>query len=191
MPLAAESDLEAGPIKTDLRINNEIRASSVRLILQNGEMIGVVSFQDALARAVAAELDLVEVAPEADPPVCRIYDFKKVLYEQKKRLKESKKKAKAIELKEIKVRLSIDRHDLETKLKRAKEFIEKGDKVKFTLQLRGREVTKPELVDTRIALIIELMSDVAEVEQPPVKTGRFHTFIMTKGKAAAAPAKKP
>jgi len=141
-----------------------------------------VPIADALERARKAELDLVEVAPEAKPPVCRIYDYKKVLYEQKQKLKQSRKKAKSSELKECKMRVTIDPHDRATKLRKVREFLEKGDKVKFTLQFRGREVSRPKLGFDLIAEILEDIKDIAEVEKPAVKNDRFIHMIVTKRK---------
>lgn len=146
-----------------------------------------------MARAKAAELDLVEVAPSPDTPVCRIYDFRKVLYEQKRRLKESRKKTRASELKECKMRVTIDPHDRATKLRKAREFLEKGDKVKFTLQYRGREITKPQLGTALVNAIREDLKDIAEVEKPPQQQGKFLHMIVTRRKdwkpASAKPAK--
>ncbi|HNM47398.1 MAG TPA: translation initiation factor IF-3, partial [Candidatus Sumerlaeota bacterium] len=128
-------------------MNHQIRVKEVRLIDSNGEQVGIVPIEEALRKAEAQQLDLVEVSPDAVPPVCKIYDYKKVLYERKKKLKESKKKATTIHLKEVKMRVAIDSHDRDFKLKHAREFLEKGDKVKFTVIFRGREVTKPEMGD--------------------------------------------
>jgi len=152
------------------------------LILQDGEKIGVVSIEDALAKAKEAELDLVEVAPDAKPPVCRIQDFKKILYEQKRRAKEARKKSKAIELKECKMRVTIDPHDRDTKLRKARQSLEKGDKVKFTFQFRGREVTKPQLGDAIVKDVLENLKDIGELEQKPSKQDRFITMIMGRRK---------
>lgn len=178
------------PIRPDSRINRQIRARTVRLISEKGEQLGVVTLEEALAKAEAAELDLVEVAAESDPPVCRIYDYQKVMYEQKKKLKESRKKARTIELKEIKLRVMIDKHDLDTKLRHAKEFLEKGDKVKFNVQLRGREVTKPEMWDRLIRSVREQMAEHGEVEQEPLRAGRSISFIMAAKKSAVKTAAK-
>ena len=170
------------PIKPDARVNEEIRAREVLLIGHDGEQIGVVPIDDARRRAVEAELDLVEVAPQADPPVCRIYDYKKVIYEQKRRIKESRKKAKAQELKECKMRVTIDPHDRSTKLRKARQFLENGDKVKFTLQFRGREVTKPQLGESLVKAVTQELADIAEVEKPASRQDRFITMIVTRRK---------
>lgn len=161
----------------DTRTNREIRAPEVRLITEDGEQLGIVSIEEALRRAEEAELDLVEVAPDADPPVCKIFDHKKVLYEKKKKLKDSRKKATVIHLKEVKMRVAIDQHDRSFKLKRAREFLEKGDKIKFTIIFRGREITRPELGHKLIRIIREELADIAEIEQEPTKMGRQINMI--------------
>ncbi len=164
------------------RTNRDIRAREVRLIAEDGTQLGIVPVEEALAKAEEAELDLVEVAPEADPPVCKIFDHKKVLYEKKKKLKDSKKKASVIHLKEIKLRVAIDQHDRAFKLKRAREFLEKGDKIKFTIIFRGREITRPELGHRLIRIIREEMADIGEIEQEPTKMGRQINMIMGRRK---------
>lgn len=173
------------------RINRQIREKEVRLIGEDGSQIGIVPIDEAIRRAEEATLDLVEVAPEAKPPVCRIFDYKKVIYEKKKKLKESKKKATVTHLKEVKLRVAIDEHDRDFKIKKARKFLEKGDKVKFTIVFRGREITKPELGEKLIGHIREDLKDIAEVEQPPSKMGRQVNFIVGRRKEwkPTAPAK--
>jgi len=163
-------------------VNRDIRVKEVRLIAEDGSQIGIVPIVDALAKAEQAGLDLVEVAPEADPPVCRIYDYKKVVYEKKKKQKESKKKATHTHLKEVKLRVAIDAHDREFKIKRARKFLEKGDKVKFTIIYRGREITKPELGQRLIQTIKEELADIGELEQPPARAGKQIHMIMNRRK---------
>jgi translation initiation factor IF-3 len=168
-------------IKPDARTNDEIRAREVLLISETGEQIGVVAIEDALRRAREAELDLVEVAPDDKRPVCRIYDYKKVLYEQKRRKRESQKKSRAGggDLKECKMRVTIDPHDRSTKLRKVRELLEHGDKVKFTLQFRGREVTKPQLGQALVDAILKELADIAEVEKPAQRADRFiHMIVM-------------
>lgn len=175
--------LEVRTIKhQDTRINRDIRVREVRLIAADGEQVGIVPIEDALKRAEEAGLDLVEVAPDAKPPVCRIYDYKKVLYEKKKKLKESRKKAVQSQLKEVKLRVAIDSHDRDFKLKRARTFLEKGDKVKFTIIFRGREITRPELGDKLVAAVKEKLADIGEVEQGPIRAGRQLHLIMNRRK---------
>jgi translation initiation factor IF-3 len=163
-------------------VNEEIRAREVLLISQTGEQIGVVPLQDALRRAQAAELDLVEVAPEAQPPVCRIYDYKKVMYEQKRRIKASRKKARASELKELKMRVTIDPHDRDVKMRKAREFLEEGDKVKITLEFRGREQSRPQLGESLMAAVIKNIQDIGEPESQPSRQGRFMHLILARRK---------
>lgn len=173
---------EVGTIKPDSRVNQQIRVREVLLIREDGSQVGVVPIDEALKMAQDAELDLVEVSPNSQPPVCRIYDYKRVMYEQKRRQKASKKKNRASELKECKMRVTIDPHDRGTKLKRARTFLEKGDKVKFTLQFRGREVTKPQLGENLVNAITEELKDIAEVEKPAARQGRFIHMIVTRRK---------
>lgn len=169
----------------------------MRLISAEGEQLGVVPIEDALRLAEEAQLDLVEVAPEAQPPVCRIYDYKKAMYEQKRRQRLSRKKTHVTELKEIKLRITIDKHDLETKLNHARKFMEEGDKVKFTIMVRGREITKPEMVERLVASVVDLLKDIGEVEQPPQRMGKQTNFILgrrkdwTPKKAGTASPAKP
>lgn len=166
----------------ETRINRAIRVREVRLIAQDGSQVGIVAIDEALRMAEEAGLDLVEVAPEAKPPVCKIYDFKKAIYEKKKKLKESKKKATQIQLKEVKVRVAIDSHDLETKLGHARKFLEKGDKVKFTIVFRGREITRPQMGETLIQKINEGLRDIGELDQEPQRAGKQINLVMGRRK---------
>ena len=128
-----------------MRVNERIRAKEVRVIDENGQQLGVMPPQQAIHMARERDLDLVEVAPQATPPVCRIIDFGKYLYEQKKRAHEAKKKQVVIEVKEIKFRPATDEHDYNFKMKHAQEILKDGDKVKATVRFRGREITHKEL----------------------------------------------
>ena len=141
------------------RTNEGIRVKEVRLIDGDGSQVGVVPTEQALKMAKEQNLDLVEVAPAARPPVCRIMDFGKFLYQQKKKTHDSKKKQKTIQVKEVKFRPNIDDHDYSVKLKRAEKFLDEGDKVKATVQFRGREMSKPEL---GLNLLRRMMADIAE-----------------------------
>ena len=123
-----------------MRVNREIRALRVRLITEDGEQLGVFTLQDALMRAQTMGLDLVEIAPTAVPPVCKIIDYGKLKYQQTKREKMNRKAAHQTKIKEIKLKPNIDTHDLDVKIRHAREFIEKGCKVKFTCMFRGREI---------------------------------------------------
>lgn len=130
------------------------------MIDQNNQQLGVVAVAEAMRLAEEAELDLVEVAPEAKPPVCKIVDYKKVIYEQKRRLRESRKKAKTIEVKEVKMRPSIDKHDYDTKINHAREFLLAGHKVKVTFTYKSRERQHQ---DRAMALLARIMTDLEEV----------------------------
>jgi len=132
--------MTAPPNREGPRVNEEIRIPQVRLIDQDGEMQGVMTAREAMMRAFQVGLDLVEISPNADPPVCKILDFGKFKYEQQKKKNEAKKKQKVIEIKEIKVRPNIDENDYQVKMRAMKSFIDEGDKVKVTLRFRGREM---------------------------------------------------
>ena len=133
------------PTRSGPRVNDEIRVPQVRLIDENGEMVGVMSARDAMLRAYDIGLDLLEISPNAVPPVCKLTDYGKFKYEQQKKANEARKRQKVVELKEIKVRPNIDDHDYEVKMKQMKSFIGEGDKVKVTLRFRGREMAHQEL----------------------------------------------
>lgn len=133
-----------------------------------------------MRRAEEAGLDLVEVAPDARPPVCRIFDYRKILYEQKRRQKESRKKTHHVELKEIKTRVTIDPHDLDVKVKRARKFLEQGHKVKLTIQYRGREITKQHLGARLVEQVLTTLEDIAEVEQGIQRQGRQQHLILAR-----------
>lgn len=147
-------------IRDNFRVNQEIRSREVRLIDHENQQVGVVAIADALRMAEEAELDLVEVAPDAKPPVCKIIDLKKVLYEQKRKARESRKKVKTIEVKEVKMRPSIDKHDYDTKINHAREFIGEGHKVKFTFTYKGREQTHQHRA---LALLDRVTKDLEEI----------------------------
>ena len=167
-------------IKDSPRINQQIRSPQVRLISADGEQVGIVDLQVALQQAQEAELDLVEVAPEASPPVCRIIDFKKVLYEQQRRQREARKKSKHVELKEIKMRPRIDAHDFSFKVKHVREFLEKGNKVKVSVQYRGRELMHYERGTEVLNRVKADLADMAEEEPGTRQTGRIQSMIMAR-----------
>jgi len=150
----------------------------VRLVGANGEMIGVVSIREALERAEQAGLDLVEVAPQAEPPVCKILDFGKFKYEEQKKKNEARKRQKVIEVKEIKFRPGIDDHDYEVKIRAMKKFIGEGDKVKITLRFRGRELAHQELGAKLLDRVREDLNELAKVEQYPRMEGRQMTMVI-------------
>jgi translation initiation factor IF-3 len=155
-----------------LKVNREIRTPKVRLIDEDGEQVGIVSLQEAMSRADDAGLDLVEVVPTAVPPVCKIMNYGKFRYDQTKREKESKKSQHQIKVKEVKVKPNIDQHDLDTKKRHAREFIEKGNKVKITCTFRGREMVHTEIGEKVVRQLVEGLEDVAAPESPPKMLGR-------------------
>lgn len=167
---------------SDLLINGQIREKEVRVIGIDGEQLGVMSAQEAQKLANEAEVDLVMIAPTAKPPVCRIVDYGKFVYEQKRREKEAKKKQKTVELKEIRLSPNIDTNDLNTKVNAARKFLAKGDKVKITLRFRGREMAHMDASKHILDDIAESLSDCATVEKPAKVEGRSMTMVLTEKK---------
>ena len=151
----------------------------MRLIDDQGNQLGIVTPQEALRIAREKELDLVEVSPNARPPVCKIMDFGKFKYEEKKKQNEARKRQTQIALKEIKLRPKTDDHDVEFKVKHVRRFLEEGNKVKITVRFRGREITHPETAKRQIDLIIEAVDDLGSVETPARLEGRTMTAILT------------
>jgi translation initiation factor IF-3 len=151
----------------------------VRLVDERGEMIGVVPRNEALTRAAEAGLDLVEVAAQADPPVCKILDFGKFKYEEQKRKNEARKKQKVIEVKEIKLRPGIDDHDYDVKMRSMMKFIEEGDKVKVTMRFRGRELAHQDLGMNVLMRVRDDLDKVAKIEQVPRMEGRQMTMVIS------------
>ena len=160
------------------KINNRIDSREVRLIDAEGANVGVVPTRQALIMAEEAGLDLVEISPDAKPPVAKILDYGKFRFQEQKKAAEARKKQKVIELKEIKLRPMIDDHDFETKMKQARRFFEEGDKVKFTLRFRGREMDHQDLGYKLLIRVREQMNDVAKVELDPKPEGRQITMIL-------------
>ena len=167
------------PTREGPRINDEIGGIRVRLVDEKGQMVGVVGRNEALTMAVQAGLDLVEIAPNADPPVCKILDFGKYKYEEQKKKNEARKKQKIIEVKEIKLRPSIDIHDYAVKMRSMNKFIEEGDKVKVTMRFRGRELAHQELGMDVLVRVRDDLQEVAKVEQMPRMEGRQMTMVMS------------
>jgi len=159
-------------------VNFEINVPNVRLVGADGEMIGVVTTREALAAAEDAGLDLVEISPNADPPVCKILDFGKFKYEQQKKKNEARKKQKVIEVKEIKLRPNIDDHDYDVKMRSATSFLEEGDKVKVTMRFRGREMMHQELGMNVLMRVKDQLDPLAKVEQTPQLEGRQMTMVL-------------
>lgn len=166
-------NMEVKNIK-ELRINEEIRVAEVRLVFADaaGEEQAIMSVREALAKAAEKGLDLVEISPNAKPPVCRIMDYGKYRFEQIKREKESKKNQKVIQVKEVKLRPNIEDHDFETKAKNAEKFLKSGDKVKATIMFRGREITHPELGRALCDKLVERLAEVSVVEKPAKVEGK-------------------
>ena len=169
----------------DARINDRIRAREVLLIGANGEQLGVKPLPEALATAREEELDLVEVAPNANPPVCRIMNYGRYKYEQEQRRKESRKKATNVVVKEMKFRPKIDEHDYETKMKHVERFLAEGSKVKLTIMFRGREVFHPELGLRILERVADQVSEIAAVESAPRQDGRNMTMVLNPTKRPA------
>jgi translation initiation factor IF-3 len=155
-----------------------VRGPEVRLIGDDGEQLGILKTSDALIAAEDAGLDLVEVAPEAKPPVCRLMDYGKYKYMMSKKATESKKKQTIIHVKEVKFRVKTEEHDIQFKLKNAKRFLSAGDKVKVSVMFRGREITRTELGLNKLKRVIDELKDVSTVEQRPKLEGRFYTMVL-------------
>jgi translation initiation factor IF-3 len=160
-------------------VNEEIRVPQVRLIDQDGEMQGVMSARDALLRAYSVGLDLLEISPNADPPVVKILDYGKFKYEQQKKRNEARKKQKVIEIKEIKVRPNIDENDYQVKMRAMKSFIEEGDKVKVTLRFRGREMAHQDIGIRVLERIRTEMEGITKVEQMPRMENRQMIMVLS------------
>ncbi len=177
------------------RVNQAIRSPKVRLIGPTGENLGVVTIQEAMKIANEAELDLVEVAPTSKPPVCRVMDFGKFLYERAKKEKEARRQQTKVELKEIRLRPKTNEHYRGFKVKDARRWLENGMKVKVTIRFRGREMDYPEIALEDLKEIAQELSDVSTVEQPPQMEGRRMMVILApvkgpkKKKEKAAPKK--
>jgi translation initiation factor IF-3 len=161
-----------------LRINEEIRAREVRVIGSDGEQLGIMSGREAQQLAYEKHLDLVEIAPTAKPPVCRIMDYGKYRYEQQKREKESRKKQKTFDIKEVKLRPGIEEHDFNVKFKNAVRFLEDGDKVKVTIMFRGRELSHPELGEVLLNKMAAQLKEMAVVERQPKLEGKNMIMIV-------------
>jgi translation initiation factor IF-3 len=150
----------------------------VRVIDPNGEQLGIMALDDALALARKYELDLVEVSPKSNPPVCRVMDYGKYKYQQSKKTQEGRKKGTFIQVKEVKVRPKTEEHDLQIKIRNIRRFLAKGHKVKVSLMFRGREISHPELAQRVMGRIREAIEDVGVVEAEPKLEGRFmHMMI--------------
>jgi len=161
-----------------IRVNHRIRVPEVRVVLDDGSQLGVMPTSEALKAAEGRGLDLVEVNPKSVPPVCKILDFGRYKYEEKKRASDAKRKQTVVELKEVKLRPKTDDHDLQVKVRAARRFLESGNKVKFTVRFRGREITHPQRAQMQLDWLIEQLIDLANVEQRPQMEGRTMSAIV-------------
>lgn len=161
-----------------MRINEEIRARQVRVNGAEGEQLGIMSIEEALTLAENKHTDLVEIAPNAKPPVCRLMDYGKYVYEQQKREKEARKRQKVVDVKEVKLRPGIEDHDFDVKTKNAMRFLADGDKVKVTIMFRGRELSHPELGEVLLTKMADKLKDVAVVERSPKLEGKNMIMIV-------------
>lgn len=178
--------LEVLSISKDIRINEEIRAKDVRVVDQEGKQLGIMSLREAMVLAEEKHLDLVEIAPQAKPPVCRIMDFGKHKYEQSKKDKEVKKKQKVINVKEIKMRPNIETHDFNVKIKNIVRFLKDGDKVKAVIVFRGREIVHPALGQQLLEKMASELGEQAVVERHPKLEGKNMIMILAPKNEAVA-----
>ena len=167
-------------IKQELPINEQIRAKEVQVINENGEKLGKHTLNEALDMAFEKKLDLVLVAPNAEPPVCKIMNYGKYKFEQAKKEKEARKKQKVLETKEIRVTPNIEQHDFEFKSKNARKFLEDGNKVKITVKFRGRELNYVKLGEEALNKFVEDLSDIASLEKKPLLEGKNMFIILAK-----------
>lgn len=165
-------------ISRDVRVNREIRAREVRVIDSEGKQLGILPLVEALRAAANADLDLVEVSPKSEPPVCRIMDFGKFKYQQSKKAHDAKKKQAIVHLKEVKLRPKTEEHDLEFKLRHIERFLKEGNKTKVTIVFRGREIAHSELGRQMMEKIIEQSKEWGKIEQPAKFEGRNYVIIL-------------
>ena len=176
------------PKKRPHLINDEIRAPKVRVIDEDKKQIGILTVPEALALAREKELDLVAISPTADPPVCRILDYGKYLYSLQKKAHEAQKMQRKIHIKEIKFTPVIGEHDIDVKLKKIKEFLDEGNKVKVTIWLRGRQKRRPEMLNEMTEKILNILTEFAEIESPP-KNEKWTNYILISKKRGDKPEK--
>ena len=174
---------EVKNISKDFSINEEIREKELRVIGNDGELIGIISSAEARKIAEEKDLDLVMISPNAKPPVCKIMDYGKFIYEQSKKEKEAKKKQKVINIKEIRVSLTIEEHDIDIKAKNARKFLLDGDKVKITVRFRGREMELSHIGERILDKFATKLEDVCQIEKKPKKEGRNMTMVLGPKKA--------
>jgi len=176
-------------ISRELRVNHEIRVREVRVVGADGEQLGIMPTQEALRLAEQLELDLVEIAPQSRPPVCKLMDYGRYKYEQSKRERENRKKAKSVVVKELRMSPKTDRHDYEVKLRSAERFLRDGDRVKVTVRFRGREIVHSNLARDRLLGIAQELAELCVVDQPPQMEGRQMSMILAPKKAGAKDAR--
>ncbi len=174
---------EVKSITKEFRVNEEIRAREIRVVDPEGKQLGIMSAREALRLAEELQLDLVEVAPQARPPVCRLMDFGRYKYEQSKREREARKRQRIVELKEIKFRPRIEEHDFRVKLRNATRFLNDGDKVKFTIIFRGREIVHTQLGEQLMNRLASELAELATVERAPRLEGRQMVMILAPKKS--------
>ncbi|MDI9548749.1 MAG: translation initiation factor IF-3 [Chloroflexota bacterium] len=167
------------PAQDNTRVNRGIRAREVRVIGADGQQLGIMSTRDALAVAEENELDLVEVAPNANPPVCRLMDYGKYLYEKQKRERESRKAQKQIEIKEVRLRPKTDEHDIQVVLTKIRKFAKEGAKVRVRIRFRGREIYHPEVAQELMERVATEMSEIVTVESRPMLDGRSMVMLLS------------
>jgi translation initiation factor IF-3 len=167
--------------KQDLRTNEAIRVREVRLVGADGEQLGIVPTLEALKMAREQSVDLVEVAPQAKPPVCKLLDYGKFKFEQEKNARESRKKQKLLKLKEVRMQPKIESHDLEFKTKHIQDFLEQGSKVKVTIRFRGRELAHTELGRVVLDKILDMLDTPYHIDRKPAMEGRFMSMILSPG----------
>lgn len=167
------------PVDDGPRVNQQIRAEKVRVVDEDGEMRGVMTVREGIVLAEEAGLDLVEVSPNADPPVCKILDHGKYKYELQKKAAEARKKQKVVDLKEIKLRPGIEKHDFEVKMRAARRFLEEGDKVKITMRFRGREMSHQQIGMDVLKRVRESLADIGKVDMEPKFEGRQIMMVLS------------
>jgi len=177
---------ERSSIQRDYRLNDRIRVREVRLIDETGAQLGIVPIERALELAQERSLDLVEVAPQAVPPVCRLLDYGKFKYEQAKKENEARKHQKNVVLREVRMKPKIGQHDIDFKTRTAEKLLKAGDKVKVTVMFRGREITHPEIGRSLLDRVYEQLKDFSTIENPPRLEGRFLSMILAPGQPKGA-----
>ena len=177
-PFLFPPDSRATPINERTRVNQQIRISPVRVVDPQGEQIGILPIERALEIAEEQGLDLVEVAPLARPPVCRIMDYGKFRYDEQRKAREARKKQHQVQLKEVKMRPGIEDHDFDFKLRHARRFLEEGNKVKITMMFRGRQMAHPELGREVLDRVVQEVADVGKVESNPTMEARSMTMVL-------------